>query len=557
MSPNERPGWVLYLSLAILAGFVGVALGLPEAFAAGADQALSFTTRHFGWLYLFITTGFLVFCIGLALSDYGNIRLGADGEAPEFSYGSWLGMIFSAGMGVGLVFWGVAEPMTHYLDPPLRGAQAGTPEAAGLAMRYSLFHWGFHQWANFGVVGLAIAYVRFRRQRPGLISEAFRSSLGNRVDGGVGHAINILAVVSTVFGVATTLGLGMLQVNSGMASVFDIPFGVDSQLAILAGVGIVFLLCSMAPLESGVRYVSDVNMLLAAVLLVFVFFAGPTDFITAAMTNAIGDYFANVIGMSLVMTPYSGEDWVERWTIFYWAWGLSWAPFVGSFIARISRGRTIGEFVLGVIGMPVLLSALWFATFGGSALYFELFEQAGLAAAVATEVSSGLFALLDLLPASEVVSMAMLILVVLFVITSANSATFVLGMFTGKGVLVPSRWLRLVLGLTQVGVAAVLLMSGGLSALRTISIVAAFPFMILMVFMALSLLKSLRDEKRQTELHEAMMRERILRLLDRYDSGESAAALPPGDMHRMAEYLGAEPPATPAADGPDEAERTS
>jgi glycine betaine transporter len=460
-------------------------------------------------------------------------------------------------MGVGLVFWGVAEPMTHYLNPPLHGAASATPEAASLAMRYSLFHWGFHQWANFGVVGLAIAYVRFRRQRPGLISEAFRSSLGHRVDGGVGHAINILAVVSTVFGVATTLGLGMLQVNSGMASVFGTPFGVESQLAILAGVGIVFLLCSMAPLESGVRYVSDVNMLLAAVLLVFVFFAGPTDFITAAMTNAIGDYFANVIGMSLVMTPYSGEDWVERWTIFYWAWGLSWAPFVGSFIARISRGRTIGEFVLGVIGMPVLLSALWFATFGGSSLYFEMFEQAGLAAAVATEVSSGLFALLELLPAADVVSMAMLILVVLFVITSANSATFVLGMFTGKGVLVPNRWLRLTLGLTQVLVAGVLLMSGGLSALRTISIVAAFPFMILMVFMALSLLKSLRDEKRQGELHEAMMRERILRLLDRYESGEPTPAPPPQDVHQMAEYLGAEAPPAVAEGESAETERSS
>jgi glycine betaine transporter len=298
-------------------------------------------------------------------------------------------------------------------------------------------------------------------------------------------------------------------------------------------------------------------MLLAAVLLVFVFFAGPTDFITAAMTNAVGDYFANVIGMSLVMTPYSGEDWVERWTIFYWAWGLSWAPFVGSFIARISRGRTIGEFVLGVIGMPVLLSALWFATFGGSSLYFELFEQAGLAAAVATEVSSGLFALLDLLPASEVVAMAMLILVVLFVITSANSATFVLGMFAGKGVLVPSRWLRLALGLTQVGVAAALLMSGGLSALRTVSIVAAFPFMILMVFMAFSLLRSLRDEKRQSELHEALMRERILRLLERYEDGEPTPAPPPGDVHEMAEYLGAEAPPSPAGDDPAPPERSS
>ncbi|MEX2352734.1 MAG: BCCT family transporter, partial [Gammaproteobacteria bacterium] len=514
---SKRPGWVFYTSLAILAAFIILSAVFPAEFAGWAEAALEFTTSHFGWLYLFITTGFLVFCVGLAMSDYGRIRMGADGEAPEFSYASWLGMIFSAGMGVGLVFWGVAEPMTHYMNPPLNSAEPASPESAGLALRYSLFHWGFHQWANFGVVGLTIAYIRFRLQRPGLISEAFRSTLGGRVDGGVGHAINVLAVVSTMFGVATTIGLGMIQLNSGMASIYDVSFGVESQLAILAGVGIVFLLCSLAPLESGVRYISDLNMLLAGALLVYVFFAGPTDFITAAMTNAIGEYFGNVIGMSLVMTPYTGEDWVERWTIFYWAWGLSWAPFVGSFIARISRGRTIREFVLGVIGMPVLLSTVWLSTFGGSALYFELFENAGLGEIVGQEMSAGLFAMLGFLPGTEILSMLMLVLIVLFVITSANSATFVLGMFAGKGVLVPNRWLRLSLGITQVLVAGALLMSGGLSALQTISIVAAFPFMILMVFMAMAFLKSLRDERRQMELHEALLKERIQRLLDEHD----------------------------------------
>ncbi|TCO78392.1 BCCT family transporter [Chromatocurvus halotolerans] len=536
-----RPGWVFGMSLALLVLFIGFALVMPAQFAGAAEAALHFTTSHFGWLYLFVTTGFLLFSVGVALSDSGNIRLGADGEAPEFSYRSWLGMIFSAGMGVGLVFWGVAEPMTHYADPPLRAAEPSSPASAGLAMRYSLFHWGFHQWANFCVVGLAIAYVRFRQQRPGLISETFRSTLGDRVDGGLGHAINTLAVVSTVFGVATTLGLGMIQINSGMHSVFGVPFGAASQIAILGGVSVVFLLCSLAPLESGVRYVSDANMLLAGCLLVFVFFAGPTDFITAAMTNAIGEYFANVIGMSLVMTPYTGEDWVERWTIFYWAWGLSWAPFVGSFIARISRGRTIREFIVGVIGMPVLLSALWFATFGGSALYFEMFESAGLSARVAEEMSAGLFAMLDLLPFSGWVAPLTLVLIILFVVTSANSATFVLGMFTGRGVLEPSRSLRLIWGLVQTMVAGVLLLSGGLDALQTISILAAFPFMILMVFMASSLLKSLRDERRQRELHEALIRERLLRLLDDHD----AQSFPEAGLRDAVEFIEGHDPNAP------------
>ncbi len=494
----------------------------PEQLTDYSRQALDFTTIHFGWLYLFATSGFLVFCLAIGLSNYGHIRLGADGEAPEFAYTTWLGMIFSAGMGVGLVFWGVAEPMTHYVDPPLGIAKPKTPEAAGLGLQYSLFHWGFHQWANFALVGLAIAYVRFRQQKPGLISETFRATLGKAVDGPAGHSINILAVVSTVFGVATTLGLGIIQINSGMTSVAGFEFGVDQQLRILTGVTIVFLLCSLMPLESGVRYVSDANMVLAGLILLFVFFFGPTDFITAAMTNAIGDYFDNMIGMSLVMTPYTGDTWVERWTIFYWAWGLSWAPFVGSFIARISRGRTIREFVMGVIGVPVLLSTLWFATFGGSALFYELFEGAKISEAVAKEMSSALFLTLDQLPAADTLGKLMLVLIVLFVITSANSATFVLGMFTSNGVLAPSRIMRLTWGVLQVLVAGVLLLSGGLIALQTISIIAAFPFMVLMIFMASSLLKALRNELRQKELREAILLERMQRFIEQQDAEAEA-----------------------------------
>ncbi|MDZ7645571.1 MAG: BCCT family transporter [Woeseiaceae bacterium] len=524
MNAVNRPGWVFWISLALLCLFVMAGAIFPLELTRGATAALEFTQEHFGWFYLFATTAFLIFCVGVAFSNFGNIRLGADGEAPEFAYPTWLGMIFSAGMGVGLVFWGVAEPMTHYVEPPLGMAEPRGAEAAQLAMRYSLFHWGFHQWANFAIVGLAIAYVSFRRDAPGMISETFRETLGNRVDGVTGHAINVLAVLSTVFGVATTLGLGIIQINSGLVAVSDTAFGVPQQLWILAGVAVVFLACSLTPLEKGVRYVSDANMILAGGILVFVFFAGPTDFIMSAATNAIGEYFGNVIGMSLVMTPYTSEDWVERWTIFYWAWGISWAPFVGSFIARISRGRTVREFVLGVIGVPVALSVLWFATFGGSALYFELFEDAGISTAVVTEISSALFVTLDQLPGAEILGIAMVALVVLFVITSANSATFVLGMFTSGGALEPKRWVRVVWGTVPVLVASVLLLSGGLDALRTVSIVAAFPFIILMAFMAGALLRSLRGEQRRVELHEALLRERMQRMLEKFEAAEEADA---------------------------------
>jgi len=510
----ERAPWVLIISLILLTGFIVAGATRPDDLALAADHALAFVTSHFGWLFLFATTGFLIFCIGVGLSSYGHIRLGTDGEAPEFSYPTWLGMIFSAGMGVGLVFWGVAEPMSHYVDPPMGLADPRSPDAAGLAMQYSLFHWGFHLWATFALVGLTIAYIRFRRQRPGLISETFRDSLGSRVDGPVGHGINVLAVLSTVFGVATTLGIGVIQINSGLVTTGGMEFGVDRQLAILGGVGLIFLICALAPLEQGIRHISDANMVLAAFVLLFVFTTGPTDFITAAMTNAIGDYFANFMGMSMVMTPYTGEDWVERWTIFYWAWGLSWAPFVGSFIARISRGRTIREFVIGVIGLPVLLSIFWFSTFGGSALYFELFEGAGLGDAVVAEMSSALFQTLYLLPGGQLLGVAVLVLVVLFVITSANSATYVLGMFTSRGTLTPGRVIRLGWGVITILVTGVLLISGGLEALQTISIIAALPFMILMIFMAGSLLKSLRNEVRQQELHNAILQERLQRLVD-------------------------------------------
>jgi glycine betaine transporter len=520
MEDGTRPGWVFYVSLVLLAGFVAAGVWAPAELAAGAAAALTFVQEHFGWFYLFATTGFLLFCVGIALSDYGHIRLGADGEAPEFAYPAWLGMIFSAGMGVGLVFWGVAEPMVHYVEPPLGLAEPRTPQAAELAMRYSLFHWGFHQWANFAVVGLAIAYVSFRQQRGGMISETLRASLGSWVDGGFGHAINVLAVVSTVFGVATTLGLGIIQINSGLGAVSDVGFGLREQLMILGAIAVAFLLSALTPLEKGVRWISDANMWLAGGLLMFVFFAGPTDFITAALTNALGQYFGNVIGMSLVMTPYTGEDWVERWTIFYWAWGISWAPFVGSFIARISRGRTVREFVLGVIGVPVVLSFLWFATFGGSALYFELFENAGIGDAVSREISSGLFATLARLPFASVLGILTVTLVVLFVITSANSATFVLGMFTSRGALEPRRWMRLIWGAVPVSVTAVLLLSGGLEALRTLSILAAFPFIVMMVFMAAALLRSFRDERRQWELREAILRAELEKLLEARRGGE-------------------------------------
>ncbi|MBA1147198.1 BCCT family transporter [Ectothiorhodospiraceae bacterium WFHF3C12] len=537
-------GVVFHVSAVVVVLFVSLAAVYPETLEQAAQQALDATATNYGWMYLFATSGFVLFVVFLAFSKFGNVRLGAEGEPPEFSFESWLAMIFSGGMGVGLVFWGVAEPMMHFNEPPLGLGEPRTAHAAQLGMRYAFFHWGLHQWANFTLVGLAIAYVRFRHNSYGLISETFRPLLGARVDGLAGKGIDILAVVSTMFGVATTLGLGALQVNSGLARLELLPYDVNSQFLIMGVVAALFTLSAMTPLDRGIRYLSNANLALAAGLMLYVLLMGPTAFIFSQLTQTVGEYLGNIVEMSLVTTPYSSEHWVEQWTMFYWAWGLSWAPFVGSFIARISRGRTIREFVLGVMFVPVGLSMLWFATFGGTAIHFELFGQADIADAVAREVPAGLYALLEQFPGAWIASVAAIALVSMFVITSADSATFVLGMFTSKGVLNPTRFVRILWGVLQLFMAGVLLLSGGLYGLRTVSIIAAFPFMLLMVVMAYSLYRDLAQESRRMAEKELLLRERIERMLLR-ESEKEAERLAEEEIHPTTP----ETPQSPAAEG--------
>lgn len=515
-------GAVFHVSVAIVALFVLAAAMAPAAVERVAQAVLHATAENVGWMYLLVMTGFVFFVLFLGLSRIGTIRLGAPDERPEFSFQSWLAMIFSGGMGVGLVFWGVAEPMMHFNAPPVGSGLPRTAEAAQSGMLYAFFHWGLHQWATFALVGLALAYVRFRHESHGLISETFRPLLGSRVDGGWGKAIDVLTVVSTVFGVATTLGLGALQINSGVSQLTGIPYGFPAQLVILAVIGILFTLSAMTPLDRGVRLLSNANMMLAAALLGAVLLFGPTSFIFGVFTQTLGEYLGNVIQMSLVTSPYSDGAWVEQWTMFYWAWGLSWAPFVGSFIARISRGRTIREFVLGVMIVPVALSMLWFSTFGGAAIQFEIFENAGIADAVATEVPAGLYALLDQLPASGVLTVASIALVGMFLVTSADSATFVLGMFTSKGVLNPTRAVRVLWGSLQMVLVVVLLLAGGLESLRTVSIIAAFPFMLLMILLAVSLYRDLSQEIAARDEKARLLEQRIERLLLRESEREKA-----------------------------------
>jgi glycine betaine transporter len=515
-------GAVFGVSGATIVLFVAAAAVAPGAVGEAARIVLDATAANLGWMYLLVITGFVGFVLYLGLSKTGDIRLGTDDEPPEFSYPSWLAMIFSAGMGVGLVFWGVAEPMMHFNEPPLGSDLPRTAAAAQTGMTYAFFHWGLHQWANFALVGLAIAYVRFRHQSHGLISETLRPLLGDRVDTGWGKAIDILTVVSTVFGVATTIGLGALQINSGVSRLTGIPYGFPAQFVIVAIVGGLFMLSAMTPLDKGVRLLSNLNMALATTLLIFVLVFGPTAFIFGVMTQTLGEYLGNVLQMSLVTTPFSDGRWVEQWTMFYWAWGLSWAPFVGSFIARISRGRTIREFVLGVMIVPVGLSMLWFSVFGGAAINFEIFANAGIADAVAEQVPSGLFVMLDQLPLSGLLTASAILLVCTFLITSADSATFVLGMFTSKGVLNPTRTVRVLWGSLQLMMVVVLLLTGGLESLQTVSIIAAFPFMLLMILIAVSLYRDLSHELALKAETDRLLTTRIERLLLREAEREAA-----------------------------------
>ncbi|MFI9651377.1 BCCT family transporter [Guyparkeria halopsychrophila] len=539
-------GAVFYFSVVIIAAFVTVAALYPTDVERIANQVLDYTANRMGWMYLLATSGFVIFILFLGFSKFGNVRLGPDDEPPEFSYKSWLAMIFSGGMGVGLVFWGVAEPMMHFNEPPLGIAEPRSVEAAQTGMRYAFFHWGLHQWANFALVGLAIAYIRFRHNARGLISETFRPILGSRVDGGWGVGIDTLAVVSTIFGVATTLGLGALQINSGIARFEGVEYGTNTQMMIIAGLGVLFTLSAMTPLKYGIRYLSNLNMLLAIGLFAYVILFGPTAFIFQEFTQTMGEYLGNIVQMSLVTTPYSSEHWVEQWTMFYWAWGLSWAPFVGSFIARISRGRTIREFVLGVMVVPVGLSMLWFAAFGGSAIYMELYEAAGIADAVAREVPAGLYTTLEQLPWGTYAGLLAITLVSVFVITSADSATFVLGMFTSKGILNPTRFVRVLWGMLQLSMAVVLLLSGGLEGLRTVSIVAAFPFMLLMILMAFALHRDLNQEFWQHEEKERLIRQRIEAMLMR-DSEREAERAAAEEVHPTAPDMVLEPEAPRSA----------
>ncbi|AEI39678.1 choline/carnitine/betaine transporter [Paenibacillus mucilaginosus KNP414] len=431
----------------------------PSGLAEQANAFLAFTTGKFGWFYLFAAMGFLIFVIYLAFSKYGKIRLGEDSDEPEYSDLSWFAMLFSAGMGIGLVFWGVAEPLSHYASPP-QEAQGETTEAARLALRYAFFHWGLHPWAIYSVVGVTLAYFQFRKKKSALISQTFEPLLGDRVHA-IGKLIDILAIIATAFGVATSLGLGTLQINGGLSFILGVPNQVSVQVVILLVLTVLYMISATTGLDRGIRILSNANLFLALGLLIFSFILGPTFFLLDTFTVTLGGYLQNLVQMSLRLTPFTQGTWISSWTLFYWAWWIAWAPFVGMFIARVSRGRTIKEFVLGVLFIPSLFSFIWFSVFGGTGLYQQIMEGIHLTELVNNDVTSALFATLQHLPLGTILAGLATLLIITFFVTSADSATYVLGMFSSNGSLTPSTKVRVAWGVAQSAIALVLLLSHG------------------------------------------------------------------------------------------------
>ncbi len=450
----------------------------------------------FGWLYVLAASGFLICALCLIFSRYGDIPLGLDGAEPEFNLPTWFAMLFCAGMGIGLVFWGVAEPTSHFHDPPM--GEPGTREAARLALQYSFFHWGLHPWGIYTMVALALAYFQFRRGTPGLFSLCCQPILGKYASGFWGSVIDVVAVFATVFGVATSLGFGAVQISGGLSYVFGIPNTLGTQLTLIAIVTVLFMASAQTGIHRGIKYLSNLNMVLALSLLFFVLFLGPTHLIMTVFPTTLGLYIKNLPTMSLNLAPFGNSSWIHNWTLFYWAWWIAWAPFVGTFIARISKGRTVREFILGVLLVPSLFCAFWFTVFGGTGISLELFQDVPLKTIMENQgIEVLLFTVLEQYPMGTIMSVIAIFLIGTFFITSADSATFVLGTLTTNGSLNPPNHIKFTWGVIQSLSAAILLWSGGLKGLQTGAILAAFPFVFVIILLILSLLKSFREEVRR------------------------------------------------------------
>ncbi|HEX7030197.1 MAG TPA: BCCT family transporter [Gammaproteobacteria bacterium] len=485
---------VFFGSALLILAAVAFAGSDPERAAHVFSRLQSWIVHEMGWFYVAAVATFLVFSIGLAVSSMGRIRLGPDDAQPDFSTMSWFSMLFSAGMGIGIMFYGVAEPILHYANPPT--GPGGTLEAARAAMQFAFFHWGLHAWAVYAVVGLALAYFSFRRGLPLTVRSGLHPLLGDRINGWPGHLVDIFAVFGTMFGVATSLGLGVMQVNAGLNYLFDVSISTSVQIALIVGITLIATASVASGINAGIRRLSELNIILALTLMVFVLVAGPTVFLLQAAMQNTGAYLSNLVSNTFMLYAYEPNEWIGSWTLFYWGWWISWSPFVGMFIARISRGRTIREFIVGVLLVPAGFTVLWFTVFGNTALVMELTGEANMVASVQADVAVALFQFLAHLPLEAISMTLATILVVTFFVTSSDSGSLVIDIITTCGVRHPPVWQRVMWALLEGVVAAVLLLAGGLAALQTGAIASGFPLAIIILLVCYGLFRALREETR-------------------------------------------------------------
>jgi len=478
----------------------------PELAGELFSDTLAFITRSFGWFYMLAVAFFLVFIVGIALTKWGNIKLGPDHAEPQYSFPAWFAMLFSAGYGIALLFFGVAEPVLHYSTPPVGAPE--TVDAAKQAMQIAFFHWGFHIWAIYGLTGLALAYFSFRHGLPLSMRSALYPIIGERIHGPIGHVVDIFAILGTLFGIATTLGLSVTQINAGLNYLWpQIPVSTTVQIISIVVITALATCSVVAGMDKGIKNLSLLNMVLAITLMLFVFAVGPTIFILETFLQNTGSYLNNIIERTFNLQAYTRSDWIGNWTLFIFGWTIAWSPFVGLFIAKISRGRTIRQFVFGVMFVPTIFTFLWFSIFGDTALHLIMVEgYTELIGEVQSDHAIALFKLFEHLPLSSITSFVAVVLIATFFVTSADSGALVIDSLAAGGVAQTPVWQRVFWATTAGFVAIALLVAGGLSALQTMAITSALPFAVVMIVAALGMWRALvieghHEVSLQTHMH--------------------------------------------------------
>lgn len=491
----------VFATSSVLIGlFVVLSLVFLETLSGSVDEAQAWIATQTGWFFVLTVNVVLGYLLFLMVSPVGSVRLGGAGTRPEFGRGAWLAMLFSAGMGIGLMFYSVAEPLYHLAEPP-HGAEPGSQSAYEDAIATTFLHWGLHAWGIYALTGLALAYFAFNRGKPMSIRSVFGPILGERADGWAGDCIDVLASIATLFGVATSLGIGAQQVNAGLNQFLGITVATRTQILLIAGITAIATVSVVLGLDKGIRRLSLTNMWFAVSLLVFVVLVGPTLFLLNGLVEHIGLYLNDLMALAFWNETYTQGGWQNGWTVFYWGWWIAWAPFVGMFIARISKGRTIREFIGGALLAATGMTFVWLSVFGGSALYIELSGTAGLVEAAQADLARSLFVFLEALPGATgvtipggimtLVGALATVAIILFFVTSSDSGSLVIDIITAGGKRSPPTVQRIYWATLEGVVASVLLIGGGLTALQTAAISAGLPFSVLIVVMIVSLHRAL------------------------------------------------------------------